>query len=739
MFLVNLQTIRSWDMKINVIFRLAKKEFFSYLNSPLAYTVIVPFLLLSVFIYIRNILVSGEASLRPYFDLLPWFLLFVAPTLSMKLLTEEKRFGTLELLLAHPISELEIVVGKFLGAIGFYVVILLTTVGLPVSLVVYSRPDMGQVFGQYFGALFIGGAFISIGVATSAYFKNAISSFLLGAAISFVFLILGSDLVTQLLPSPVNRLAIELSVLTRSQSFARGLLDIRDLFYFLTVTSIFLAIATIKLSERRTVEKPLEARKLKIALGLIVAIGFVFNVVLYSYPFKIDLTQDKLFTLSAGTKQTLKQLDDIVNVSFYVSRQLPPQMQLVARDVGDTLKDYERLSNNLKVKIVHPEESLENKNEARKAGINEVQFSSVSSGRFEAQTGFLGLSIRYGDKKESIPFVSDTSDLEYQLTRRIRKLVADKEKIVGLYKTGFSSNQILSEILSTQYKVQTLGAEDKEKTKELSTLIVIDDGSQENKISNLIKEYLNQEGKVLILASGVNVNTQMLFAQKSKSNFSDILSDYGVKINNDMVYDLQLSEILAFTDPNGQRYLSQYPYWLRALPASNDFTPLLTVKSISLGWPSSLSLEPREGIVQKVLLTTGVNAGKNDNLSLVSPQSLSSLKSNSEKVPLAVLIEKNGARLVVVGAHTLAEDQFLQNNPDNVAFLGGVVDYLVADKDLIAIPPKKSGQAVFEFKNQTDLLFVQYGNLLIPPLVVVLFAIVYLRRRRLLTRRIYEK
>jgi len=726
-------------MKINVIFRLAKKEFFSYLNSPLAYTVIVPFLLLSVFIYIRNILVSGEASLRPYFDLLPWFLLFVAPTLSMKLLTEEKRFGTLELLLAHPISELEIVVGKFLGAIGFYVVILLTTVGLPVSLVVYSRPDMGQVFGQYFGALFIGGAFISIGVATSAYFKNAISSFLLGAAISFVFLILGSDLVTQLLPSPVNRLAIELSVLTRSQSFARGLLDIRDLFYFLTVTSIFLAIATIKLSERRTVEKPLEARKLKIALGLIVAIGFVFNVVLYSYPFKIDLTQDKLFTLSAGTKQTLKQLDDIVNVSFYVSRQLPPQMQLVARDVGDTLKDYERLSNNLKVKIVHPEESLENKNEARKAGINEVQFSSVSSGRFEAQTGFLGLSIRYGDKKESIPFVSDTSDLEYQLTRRIRKLVADKEKIVGLYKTGFSSNQILSEILSTQYKVQTLGAEDKEKTKELSTLIVIDDGSQENKISNLIKEYLNQEGKVLILASGVNVNTQMLFAQKSKSNFSDILSDYGVKINNDMVYDLQLSEILAFTDPNGQRYLSQYPYWLRALPASNDFTPLLTVKSISLGWPSSLSLEPKEGIVQKVLLTTGVNAGKNDNLSLVSPQSLSSLKSNSEKVPLAVLIEKNGARLVVVGAHTLAEDQFLQNNPDNVAFLGGVVDYLVADKDLIAIPPKKSGQAVFEFKNQTDLLFVQYGNLLIPPLVVVLFAIVYLRRRRLLTRRIYEK
>jgi len=120
-------------MKLNLIKRIAKKEFLGYINSALAYTVIVPFLLLSIFIYTRTALVGGEASLRPYFELLPWFLLLLAPALSMKLLTDEHRSETLELLFAHPISELEIVLGKFFGALSFYVIILLTTMGLPLT------------------------------------------------------------------------------------------------------------------------------------------------------------------------------------------------------------------------------------------------------------------------------------------------------------------------------------------------------------------------------------------------------------------------------------------------------------------------------------------------------------------------------------------------------------------------------------------------------------------------------
>ena len=726
-------------MKLNLIKRIAKKEFLGYVNSPLAYTVIVPFLLLSIFIYTSTALVEGEASLRPYFELLPWFLLLLAPALSMKLLTDEHRSETLELLFAHPISELEIVLGKFFGALSFYVIILLTTIGLPLTLVAYSRPDIGQIVGQYIGALFIGATFLSIGIAASAYVKNAISSFLLSAAVGFVLIIIGLDFVTQMLPFPFSRIAAELSVLTHGENIARGLLDIRDVFYFLTITGLFLAAAVTKLSERKTLENPAEKRKLNFAFGLIAGIGIVSNILLSSYPIRLDITQTRLFTLSAGTKQTIRNLPDIVTITVYQSRELPAQIQLIARDITDLLKDYEKLSRNVKTQVVYPD-NPEAASEAQQAGIREIQFNSVGSGKLEVQAGVLGIAVRYGDKTESIPFVSDSSDLEYQLTRRIRKLTNEKEQTIGIMQSGYSQNQILNELLSTQYQTKAISEGDANAVKDVSALLVIDDGSdQSSTASATLKEYLNNGGKALVMVSGVNVSQQTLSAQASTSPMLGLLKEYGVTVNTDLVYDLQLSETLAFGGQGGQRYLAQYPYWLRALPADTNFSPLATVKSISLGWPSSVTLETKDGVTQKKLLTTGPNAGKTEGSFNISPQMVGSLRPNAKEVTLAALAEKGDTRLVVVGSSTLADDQFLGNNRDNVAFLSNTIDYLATDKDLAAIPSKSSGRAVFEFKSPTDVLFVQYGNLLIPPVVVIGFAVYYLRRRKLLTQRTYVK
>lgn len=414
-------------------------------------------------------------------------------------------------------------------------------------------------------------------------------------------------------------------------------------------------------------------------------------------------------------------------------------MQLVARDVMDLLKDYEKLSDNVKVRVVNPEFNTEAAQEAQQVGIQEVQFNKVGSGKFEVQTGMLGIVLRFGDKTESIPFVSDISDLEYQLTRRIRKISSSKDTTIGIYTNGYFQNRILSDLLSTQYQAEVLAVDEKDRLKDLNAMIVIDDGSQESTASAMIKNYLNQNGKVLLLANGVSVSPQTLTAAKSQSGITNILADYGANLNNDLVYDLQLSEVLGFEDQNGQRYLAQYPYWLRALPAAEDFPPLSTVKSVSLGWPSSLSISPSEGVMQKTLLITGKSAGITKESFNISPQSARTLTPNAEEVPLAVLLEKGDTRLIVVGSTTLADDQFLQNNRDNIAFLSNSIDYLAADKDLASIPSKGSGRSVFEFRSTADVLLVQYGNLLIPPLVVIAFAVFYLRRRKQLTRRIYEK
>ncbi|PJF38022.1 MAG: ABC transporter, partial [Phototrophicales bacterium] len=120
--------------------QIAKREFLSFVNTPVAYVVVVPLLTLMSFLYFREVMVVANASLRPFVELLPWFLIIVAPALTMRLFADEYKRDTIELLFAHPLGEWEIVLGKFLGAYLFYLSFLATTVGLPVVLIVFSSP-----------------------------------------------------------------------------------------------------------------------------------------------------------------------------------------------------------------------------------------------------------------------------------------------------------------------------------------------------------------------------------------------------------------------------------------------------------------------------------------------------------------------------------------------------------------------------------------------------------------------
>jgi len=726
-------------MNKRTIFVIAKKEFFSFLSSSLAYVIIVPFLILPIFLYLRNALAVGEANLRSYFEILFWFLLIIGPALSMKLISDEERMGTLELLFSHPISEIEIIFGKFLGALCFYLCFLVATLSLPITLLVFSRADIGQIFSQYLGGFLVGAVFIAIGIFASSLVRNAISAFLMAAAISFVVFIIGFDYVVLFLPFPFNRVASEISIFSHTQNLARGLIDFRDLFYFLTLGGLFLLIATISLRNKKTIEDTKEKAKMNLAVGILIGIGILANILFSAYPLRIDLTSGKVFTLSSGTKQTLKTLPDIVNITFYTSSTLPSQMQIVARSVSDLLKDYQRFSKNIRFKEVHPDVDSKALEEARSVGIEEITFNTISSGRFEAQTGYLGMTLRYGEKQEIIPFISELSDLEYQITRRIRKLTKEKENIVGLFENGFSfQDKILTELLETEYKIEKIGEGEKEKTKDISVLIVLDDGSQESTASSLIKDYLSSGGRVFYLGGGVNVNQQSLNAYKSNSKISDFLREFGVVINNDLVYDLQLNEVVSLFDGK-MRYLLPYPFWIRTLPQENKFSPLVSVKSVTLGWPSSLKIDKKEGYNYRILLETSPESGKTEDFSLILPTSIKRLTSSQkEKIPLAVLIEKDNLAVVAVGTSTLAEDQFIGNNQDNFSFVSNIVDYLASEKEVASIPSKSLGRVIFEFSSPSQVLIVQWGNLLIPPFLVGIFAFWYLRRRKILTLRKLE-
>src|SRR3989338_11299253 len=167
------------------ILTIAKRELTYFINTPVAYIVTVAFLIPSYFLFWRQTLMANEASLRGFFSLLPWFLLLVIPALTMRAMAEERRQNTVELLLAHPIKEWEIVVGKFLGVWGFYLIILGLTLSLPFTLMNWSNLDTGVLIGQYVGAILLGGAMAAMGILVSNWFNQAITAFLVAAGIGF--------------------------------------------------------------------------------------------------------------------------------------------------------------------------------------------------------------------------------------------------------------------------------------------------------------------------------------------------------------------------------------------------------------------------------------------------------------------------------------------------------------------------------------------------------------------------
>lgn len=728
--------------KYQSILTIAKKEIWSFLNTSLFYVIVIPFLLLSTFLYFRSVLVVNEASLRPYFEILPWFLLFLASALTMKIISDDYKNRTIELLNAHPIPFWQLILGKFLGVLSIYVLILISTFSLPLTILTYSSADIGIILAQYLGAFFLGATFLAIGTATSAFFKNSTASFLTSSAISFGLILIGLDMVILALPWPLNQVVSEIAIMPHIQSISRGALDIRDLVYFISLTSLFLLAGVFKLSREIILENKQEKQKLIYAFGLTLAIAIALNFLLLSYPLRLDFTSNKLFTLSAGSKQTIKNLPDLVTIKIYASQNLPAPMQLTLKSLEDLLKDYQKINDKLVVKRLYPDTDQSVEQEAQSLGIQEVTFNKVAAKSFEVKTGFLGVSISYGDKNEVIPFIQDTNNLEYQLTKRIRKLVAKNPEIIGLYNNDSTGQyQAFRETLSTEYQVQPISLNTDTGLDDLKTLVVIYNPDVNTATAaGVLKKYLNKDSsQTIILTKGVNIDTQLLNVTTNDSPLSQTLDEvFGLQINKDLVYDPPYGQPIVLGGQDS-RYILPYPFWFSVI-LDESVIPSNGVKNLLLGWPSSLSWQEKEGISVKKFMASSPQGKKQTSNFKISPQQIANLdQSGGESIPLGVLVKKGNSKTVVIGDYNIVSDQFIQNNPQNLSLFANLVDWLAADNDLSAIPNKINSRAVFRFNNPIEPIIIQYANLLMPSILLAVFALIWLSRRKKLTSRELKK
>lgn len=228
-----------------------KRELASYFATPLAYVFILIFLVLSgVFtFYLGGFYEGGQADLKAFFSFHPWLYLFLVPALAMRLWAEERKSGSIELLMTLPITRFEAVTGKFLAAWVFAGIALLLTFPMIITVNYLGEPDNGAIITAYLGSWLLAGSYLAIGSCMSALAKNQVIAFILAVSACFLFIVSGFPMVldafTGWAPQWLLDAVASLSFLTRFEAISKGVIDLRDLLYFITLMAAWLAATAI--------------------------------------------------------------------------------------------------------------------------------------------------------------------------------------------------------------------------------------------------------------------------------------------------------------------------------------------------------------------------------------------------------------------------------------------------------------------------------------------------------------
>jgi len=428
-----------------VIWTVIKKELRGYFNSAIAVIFLAAFLAVAfyTFFWREKFFARGLADLRPLFEWMPRLLIILVSALAMRIWSDERRAGTLEILLTLPVPRWQLVLGKFAAGLALIAVALALTLGLPITIAMMGHLDWGPVIGGYLAALLLSAAYLSVGMCVSVATDNQIVSFVATAFACCVMYALGD------IPGAFGRLV---GTGARFESIARGVLDLRDLAYYAGIVAVGLALNVLILQLLGTGRS---ARARSRRLGAILGVGLILaNAValdLWLAPVaraRIDLTQDGTFSLSSASKHILDGLDEPLLIRGYFSEQTHPKLAPLVPQIRDLLEEY-RLAGHGKVRIelVDPE-SDEAKREAKERfGIEPVPMRFASKNEKSVVNAYFAIAIEYGDQHAVLGLddlisvrMVDVGDieiglrnLEYQLTKTIKKTVSEFSSVDALF------------------------------------------------------------------------------------------------------------------------------------------------------------------------------------------------------------------------------------------------------------------------------------------------------------------
>jgi ABC-2 type transport system permease protein len=228
---------------------ISRREIRTYFNSPVAYIVVTVFTVITGYLFFTQLFLEKQAELRQLFGFMPFLFMFMVPAVTMRLLADERASGTLELLSTMPVRDWEVVVGKFLAALALVCTAVGLTLVFAISVRLLGPLDRGPAIGGYVGLVLMGGAFVAIGVMCSAFTRNSIVAFISAFGISFALYLFGK--LTQFMPEALQPIVSFLSIDGHFDNISRGVIDTRDVVYYLSIIGACLLVATTSLDSRR--------------------------------------------------------------------------------------------------------------------------------------------------------------------------------------------------------------------------------------------------------------------------------------------------------------------------------------------------------------------------------------------------------------------------------------------------------------------------------------------------------
>jgi ABC-type uncharacterized transport system involved in gliding motility auxiliary subunit len=721
------------------IWTIARREIKSLFDQPTGYVLLVVFLAANAFLFFRTAFLTSSASLRPMLDLLPWVFLFFVTAIAMRSLAEDHRSGLLEVVLAQPVSEAELLLGKYVGVLLTVLGALATTLFIPLGLKLGSALPWGPVVAQYIGASLLAAAFAGVGVWASSITRSQITAFLLGVAVMFVLILVGLDPLIVGLPPVLGSIAARLGVLPHFESIGRGVLDVRDVLYFLSVAAVFLALAHGAIVRRKLAARSPARQRLRTGTALLVAVVLALNLAGGRIGGRIDLTPGNAYTLSPATRTVARSLGDLVTIKLFASKELPAEFALQKRDVDDLLRDL-RSAGRGKIRVIErdPASDTAVADEARRLGIGPVQFNVLGRAELQVKEGYLGLAMQYAEKNEVIPFIQRTSDLEYRIVSSLRNLTRrDKPRVALLTDPEAGGFNLLRRELGSAYEVHTIQSIDSAAFSPRPSVLVL--ASTRDSVSaaerDRVGAYLRSGGRALVMEGGMALQPQMPLAMGRPPIWNDVLKPYGAQVRQDMVYDLRANEIIGVPTQFG-RMLRSYPYFIRA--QSTRRSPInAELGEASLNWTSSIDTAGAAGRATPLLITTDA-AGVSSGTAMLDPSQNFPTTELAQRL-LAVQLAPAGAkdsltpRLVVVGNARFATDEFAQRAPGNVVFALNAIDWLAQDEALLAIRARESRPPALAFSSTATRDAVKYFNMVGLPALLALAGVLRLARRRRLT------